>query len=78
MAIQSVEIDPTATDDQTGDEIIAAFDAGSSAITRESALDQDNLNIVKTGPGTGQNKIKNIQRQPTGNIELDYDDVPVA
>ena len=75
MAIQSVIIDPTATPNQTGDEIIAKINAGSAAITREDSLDQDSLNIVRTGPGTGQHKVKNIQRQSDGRIEIEYDDV---
>jgi len=75
MAIQSVLIDPDAAPDQTGDEIIAEINAGSTAITREDSLDQNSLNIVKTGPGTGQHKIKNMQRHSDGNIEIEYDDV---
>jgi predicted membrane-bound spermidine synthase len=76
MAIQSVQIDPSAAPDQTGDEIISAINSGSSSITRESALNQDALNIVKTGPQAGEHKVKNIQRQPDGLIDIEYDDVP--
>lgn len=75
MAIQTMTIDPNATDDQTGDEIIAAIDAGSSAITREGALDQDALKIVKTNPVTGEFQVKNIHRDSSGNLEVEYDDV---
>ncbi len=76
MAIQSVQLDPSATDDQTGDEIVAAIDAGSSAITRDGALDQDSLNLVKTNPSAGENKVKNVHRQADGLIDIEYDDVP--
>ncbi len=75
MAIQSITINPSATDDQTGDEIVAAIDAGSAAITRESALDQDSLNVLRTNPGTGEFKIKNLHRQANGLIDVEYDDV---
>ncbi len=76
MAIQSVQLDPGAKDDQTGDEIIAAIDAGSAAITRDSALNQDSLNLVKTNPAAGENRIKNVHRQADGLIDVEYDDVP--
>lgn len=75
MAIQSVQIDPDATDDQTGDEIVAAIDAGAASITREDALSQDDLKLVKTNPIAGEFNIKNIQRQADGLIDLEYDDV---
>ena len=75
MAIQTMIIDPDATDDQTGDEIVAAIDAGSSSITREDALDQDALNLIKTDAVTGEFKVKNIQRDASGNLNADYDDV---
>lgn len=77
MAIQTMIIDPNATDDQTGDEIIAAIDAGAASITREDALDQDSLNIIKTDAITGEFKVKNIQRDAAGNLNADYDDVAV-
>ena len=76
MAIQSIQINPSATDDQTGDEIIAAVNAGSASITRDDALDQNSLNLVKTNPAAGENKVKHIQRQADGLIDIDYDDTP--
>ncbi len=75
MAIASVQLDPNATDDQTGDEIVTAIDAGSSSITRADALDQDSLNLVLTNPAAGENKVKNVQRQADGLIDIEYDDV---
>jgi len=71
-------IEADAKGDQTGDEIVAAIDAGSSAITREGALDQDGLKIVKTVPAVGEFHILNIQRQSDGKVDVDYDDVPKA
>jgi len=78
MAIQTVYLDPNATPDQTGDEIIAAIDAGSDAITRESAISQDDLKIIKTNPVTGEFFVKNVQRGADGKIAVEYDDVPVV
>lgn len=77
MAIQTMVIDPNATDDQTGDEIVAAIDAGATAITRESALDQDNLKLVKDNAQTGDFKVKNLLRDSSGNLAVEYDDVVV-
>jgi len=75
MAIQSFEIDPTAQPDMTGDEVIAAIDAGSAAITRTDALDQTALKLVLTAPVAGQFKIKNVHRTADGKMEVQYDDV---
>jgi len=70
-------IEDSATADQTGDEIVTAVNAGSSAITREGALSQDDLNIIKTNPATGEYKIKNIHRDTSGKADIEYDDVAV-
>ncbi len=77
MAIQTMTIDPNASDDQTGDEIIAAIDAGSTAITREGALDQDNLKLIKDNAQSGDFKVKNLLRDSSGNLGVEYDDVVV-
>ncbi len=77
MAIQTMVIDPDATDDQTGDEIIVAINAGSDAIDRTSALDQDALKLILTEPVSGQFKIKSAQRDAAGKLELSYDDVVI-
>jgi len=65
------------TGDMTGDAIITAINAGSSSITREGALSQDDLKIVKTNPIAGEFKIKNIHRDATGKMDIEYDDVAV-
>jgi hypothetical protein len=70
-------IEDNATADQDGDEIVTAINSGSSAITREDALSQDDLNIIKTNPVAGEFKIKNIQRDSTGKADIEYDDVAV-
>jgi hypothetical protein len=66
-----------ATADQTGDEMVTAINAGSSSITREGALSQDDLKIVKTNPTAGEYNVKNIHRDSTGKLDVEYDDVAV-
>ena len=70
-------IEDNATADQTGDEMVTAINGGSGAITRESALSQDDLNIVKTAPTTGEYKVKNIHRDSSGKLDVEYDDSAV-
>jgi hypothetical protein len=70
-------IDPSAADDQTGDEIIAAINAGSIAITRTDSLDQDSLKLILTSPSSGQFKVKDVRRDASGNLEVEYDDVAI-
>jgi hypothetical protein len=70
-------IEEGATADQSGDEIITAINGGSSSITREDALSQDDLNIVKSNPGSGEFYVKNIQRDSTGKLDVEYDNVSV-
>ena len=76
MAIQSFQLDPNAQA-YTDDEIVAKINAATDAITRESALSQDSLNIVKTNPAGSEYKIKNIQRDANGKLDIEYDDTAV-
>lgn len=69
-------IEENATVDQTGDEIVTAIDAGSSAITREGALSQDDLNLVKSNALSGEFYVRNIQRDTDGKLDVEYDDTP--
>ena len=75
MAIQTMSIDPNAEENQTDDEIITQINSATTAITREAALSQDDLNILKTAPASGEFKVKNIHRSATGNLDVEYDDV---
>lgn len=59
----------------TDDEIVTGINNASNAITREAALDQDSLKVVKTNPTTGEFQIKNIHRQADGKMDIEYDDV---
>lgn len=70
-------IEAGATGDQSGDEMVAAINAGSQPITREDALSQDDLNIVKTNPLAGEFKVKSIHRDSAGKLDVEYDDVAV-
>lgn len=69
-------IEDNATADQTGDEMVTAINAGTGAITREGALSQDDLMLVKTNPVTGEFQVKNIHRTSAGKYEIEYDDTP--
>jgi len=61
----------------TNDEVVSAINAASTAITREAALSQDDLNIVKTAPTSGEYYVKNIHRDSTGKLDIEYDDTAV-
>lgn len=74
MAIQSMQLDPDATS-YTDDEIVGKVNTATAAITREDALDQDSLKVVKTNPVAGEFQVKNIHRQSDGKLDVEYDDV---
>ena len=59
------------------DEVVTAINNASNSITREAALSQDDLNLVKTNPDTGEFPIKNIHRDATGLLDVEYDDVAI-
>lgn len=61
----------------TDNEVVTAINNASNSITREAALSQDSLNIVKTAPVAGEFKVKNIHRDATGKLDIEYDDVAV-
>ena len=69
-------IEDGAKADQDGDEIIAAIDAGVASITREDALSQGDLKLVKSEPVVGEHKINYIVRKADGKMEADYEDTP--
>jgi len=74
MAIQSFELDPDAQS-YTDDEIVGKINTASASITREDALSQDDLKIVKTNPVSGEFHVKNIHRTSGGKLDVEYDDV---
>lgn len=77
MAIQTIELDPNATS-YTDDEIVTKINDASNAITREAALSQDDLNILKSNPVIGEFYVKNIHRGSDGKVQVEYDDVAVT
>lgn len=61
----------------TNNEIVTGINNATNAITREAALSQDDLNIVKTAPTSGEFYVKNIHRDATGKLDIEYDDTAV-
>jgi len=59
----------------TDDEVIAQINSATDPITREAALSQDDLMLVKTNPVAGEFQVKNIQRDSSGELDVEYDDV---
>ena len=76
MAIQSFTLDPNASV-ITGDEIITEINSATTAITREDALSQDDLKLVKSDPASGEYAIKFLQGIGGPKLSVDYDDVPI-
>jgi hypothetical protein len=74
MALQTMIIDPAGRS-YTDDEIIGKVNAAAASIDRADAIDFDALNIVQTGPGTGQFHVKKVNRHTDGTLEIIYDDV---
>lgn len=58
----------------TDNEVVTAINNASNSITREGALSQDDLNIVKTNPSAGEYYVKNIHRDSSGKLDIEYDD----
>jgi len=69
-------IEDGAKADQDGDEIVAAIDAGATSITREDALSQADLKLVKSEPIVGEHTINFIVRKADGKMEADFNDTP--
>jgi len=65
-----------ATCDQTGDEMVAAIDAGTASITREGALSQDDLKLVKSDPASGQRQVRKLNLGADNKVEVDFNDTP--
>ena len=61
----------------TDEEVVTAINNATGSITREDALSQDDLNIVKTAPTSGEFSVKNIHRMADGKLDIEYDDVAI-
>jgi hypothetical protein len=70
-----MSLDPNAQA-YTDDEIVDKINAATVSITREDALSQPDLKIVKSEPVTGEHLINYIVRKPDGKMEADYEDTP--
>ena len=68
---------------------VGTTELAANAVTNakaEATLAKDNLNAmsdtvreyVKTSPTVGEFPIVNVQRDSAGNLDVDYDDVPIA
>jgi len=68
-------IDEGAKVDQDGDNIISAIDAGAASITREDALSQVDMKLVKSEPVVGEHRVNYIVRKADGKMEADFEDV---
>lgn len=75
MAIQTMVLDPDATDDLTPTEVMGKINTASEQITRSDAIDMEALDIITTEPAAGEFKVKKIQRDSSGKLAIDYDDV---
>ena len=69
-------IDEGAKVDQDGDNIVAAVNSGVASITREDALSQIDLKLVKSEPIVGEHRINFVVRKSDGKMEADYEDIP--
>ena len=69
-------IEEGATADQTGAEIITGINGAATAITREGALDQDSLKLVKSDPASGQRQIRKLNLGADNKVEVDFNDTP--
>jgi hypothetical protein len=72
MAIQSFELDPNAAA-YTDDEIVDKINSATSAITREAALSQDDLNIIKTNPAASEHRVRYLRLDSAADVVLVYE-----
>ena len=72
-----ISIEDNAKDDQSGDEMVVAINAGVDILDRVDVLDYDALNIVKTGPPSGGFKVKQLDRTSDGKLDVKYDDIVI-
>ena len=56
------------------DGVVLAINSATDPITREAALSQDDLKIVKTNPAGGEFLVKAIHRDTDGKLQVEYDD----
>ena len=62
----------------TDDEVVGQINTAAVPITREDALSQADLKLVKSEPVVGEHRINFIVRKADGKMEADYEDTPEA
>ena len=60
----------------TDDEVIAAINASANPITREDALSQADLKIVKSEPQSGERAVTSISVDADDKLAADHSDTP--
>jgi len=60
----------------TDDEVVGQINAAAVPITREAALSQADLKLVKSEPVVGEHIINFLVRKADGKLEADYEDTP--
>jgi len=60
----------------TDDEVVGQINTAAVPITREEALSQADLKLVKSEPVVGEHIINYIVRKADGKLEADYEDTP--
>jgi len=69
-------IDTGAKVDQDGDNIVAAINSGTNPITREAALSQADLKLVKSEPASGERAITSVSVDADDKLAADHSDTP--
>jgi hypothetical protein len=70
-------LDPNAAA-YTDDEIVDKINSANSAITREAALDQDSLKIVKTNPSSGEHRVRYVRLDASDDLTIVYESAAEA
>jgi len=60
----------------TDDEVVGQINTAAVPITREAALSQGDLKLVKSEPVVGEHVINFLVRKSDGKLEADYNDTP--
>ncbi len=69
-------IEAGAEANQSDDEIVGQINSAAVPITREAALDNVSLKVIKSEPISGENRINFIVKNVAGKLEADFDDTP--
>lgn len=70
------EIEEGAEVSPTDDEVVGQINGAAVPITREAALSQVDLKLVKSEPVSGEHRVNYLVRKADGKMEADYEDTP--